>query len=169
MNVRKLLLSDAAAYTALRLRGLKECPTAFGTSYAEEKRRPASVFRDRLKPSLTTTAFGAFDGKILVGVATLVRETREKEKHKANIYGMYVAPEARRGGVGTLLIETCLRRCARLGGIRQVRLSVSATNAAAVGLYRSRGFTEYGREVDALKVAGRYYDELFLVRRLAKR
>ena len=52
-------------------------------------------------------------------------------------------------------------------GIRQVQLSVTANNLAATALYLSLGFTEYGREREALCVNGELYDEALMALPLA--
>jgi len=166
MIIRRLSPADSAEYRRVRLQGLRECPTAFGSSYAEEVARPRSAFARRLRQTTANWTFGAFEAGRLVGVLTLVRETRAKEKHKTAIYGMYVDPTARRRGVGRALIDRALRTAHRLRGVRQVRLAVVASNHPAVQLYQAAGFRVYGREVAALFVAGRYYAELFLVRKL---
>jgi ribosomal protein S18 acetylase RimI-like enzyme len=52
---------------------------------------------------------------------------------------LYVAPEARREGVGRKLVEAVVDR-ARERGCRRVELDVSSENPAAMALYRSLGF-----------------------------
>jgi len=166
MIIRRLSPADVADYRRLRLQGLRECPTAFGSSYAEEAARPRRAFAGRLAQTPANWTFGAFEAGRLVGVLTLVRETKAKEKHKAAIYGMYVDPTARRRGVGRALVDRAWRTASRLRGVRQVRLAVVASNRPALRLYETAGFSVYGREEAALFVGRRYYAELFLVRKL---
>ena len=52
---------------------------------------------------------------------------------------LYVAPEARREGVGRTLVEAVVDR-ARERGCRRVELDVNSENPAAMALYRSLGF-----------------------------
>jgi ribosomal protein S18 acetylase RimI-like enzyme len=52
---------------------------------------------------------------------------------------LYVAPEARREGLGRTLVEAVADR-ARERGCRRVELDVSSENPAAMALYRSLGF-----------------------------
>jgi ribosomal protein S18 acetylase RimI-like enzyme len=52
---------------------------------------------------------------------------------------LYVAPEARREGLGRTLVEAVIDR-ARERGCRRVELDVSSENPAAMALYRSLGF-----------------------------
>jgi ribosomal protein S18 acetylase RimI-like enzyme len=166
MVIRRLSPADLSIYRRIRLGGLRESPAAFGSSYAEEARRPRRAFASRLEQTPGKWMFGAFEDQRLVGVLNLVRETKAKEKHKAAIYGMYVERRARGKGVGRALLNRALATARRLRGVRQVRLAVVESNEPALRLYESAGFKIYGREESALFVGGRYYAELFLVRRL---
>jgi ribosomal protein S18 acetylase RimI-like enzyme len=165
MEIRQLSGEDAEMYRALRLRGLDESPTAFGSSYAEEVGRPVAVVKRRFADE-HNHIFGAFtgDGR-LVGMVTLRREPYVKLAHKANIYAMYVAPEARQQGVGRALMAAALARAEALG-VRQVNLTVTSTNEAAVGLYASCGFERFGLERDAFLIDGVFYDAAYMVLRL---
>jgi hypothetical protein len=61
MEIRQLSGEDAEMYRALRLRGLDESPTAFGSSYAEEVGRPVAVVKRRFADE-HNHIFGAFTG-----------------------------------------------------------------------------------------------------------
>ncbi|MFO6453326.1 MULTISPECIES: GNAT family N-acetyltransferase [unclassified Aeromicrobium] len=60
------------------------------------------------------------------------------------LISMWVAPEARRGGIGRALVETVV---AAAGG-RVLRLRVMADNAAAIAFYEGCGFTLTGAPPD---------------------
>jgi hypothetical protein len=49
MHIRRLNTSDASAFQLLYLLGLREAPTAFGSSYAEEKDRPTTFVESQLE------------------------------------------------------------------------------------------------------------------------
>lgn len=145
MEIRQLTAADAETYQALRLVALKESPTAFGSSYTEEADRPLDVVAKRFADEYNHV-FGAFtrDGE-LVGMVTLRREPYVKTAHKAAIYAMYVAPAL---------------------GVRQLNLSVTSTNEAAVALYESCGFERFGLERDAFLIDGVFYDAAYMVVRV---
>ncbi len=63
---------------------------------------------------------------------------------ECEILDLGVAPEARRQGVGGLLLDAALES-ARADGARTAHLEVRESNAAALGLYRRRGFKQIGR------------------------
>ena len=104
MEIRVLVSADAEKCQALRLQALQECPTAFSSSYEEERETPLAEVAQRLMPG-HTVVFGAFDGQRLVGTAVLHRETRLKRAHIAVVWGMYVDPDFRKRGVGRKLLD----------------------------------------------------------------
>jgi ribosomal protein S18 acetylase RimI-like enzyme len=163
MTIKRLSPADVPAYRRLRLRGLRESPAAFGSSYAEEVKRPLKAFAARLEPSADRWVFGAFVGGRLSGVVTLIREEKKKERHKASIYGLYVDPKVRQQGIGAQLIARVMATARRMRGLKQIRLGVVESNRPARRLYENAGFEVYGRERDALLVAGRFHAELLLV------
>ena len=160
MRIRQVTPADAAAYVELRLFGLQEASSAFGSTYQESVNRPLSEMEERLAPSEYSFTYGAFDEEgRLVGMVSLVRERMTKFKHRANIYAMYVHPDGRRHGTGRQLLETALEQARQLEGLEQVHLTVNATNEAARRLYLSLGFDVCGYDKQGLKEGDTYYDE----------
>ena len=165
MEIHQLSSAHAKAYQELRLFGLQESPTAFGSSYSEEVDRPLSMVAERIDDRLNHV-FGAFaaEGQ-LIGVTTLRRDGHVKGAHKAYIYAMYVTPEFRQRGVGRALLDAALARAAKLG-LRQVSLSVVTANRAAVHLYESAGFETFGLEREAFYVGEAFYDVAYMAVKL---
>lgn len=169
MSIRMLLEDDAAAFQEVRLQGLLECPSAFTSSYEEERERPLSVVAERLAPTPGHAVFGAFSASRLAGVVGLHREEPRKLAHKAFIWGMYVVPEYRKRGLGRRLVETALEHAESMTGLRQVSLGVNARNDAAIRLYEAVGFERFGVERGFLLVDGELHDEVMMVVRLPRR
>ncbi len=107
---------------------------------------------------------GAWLESDLVGIVGLQRERIRKLSHKAYIWGMYVAPAARRRGMGGRLLAHALTRAASMPGVRQINLGVNAANAEAVALYEAAGFTAFGVERGFMLLDGRLHDEIHMVR-----
>lgn len=161
--VRRLEPGDAAAWKALRLAALRECPAAFSASLDDECTTPLASIAARMAPDSGRNYFGAFDGDQLVGVVAMAREDAAKLRHKAFIRAMYVDPAARGQGAGRQLMAQALACAQGMDGLRSVTLDVTAGQEAALGLYQSLGFQVYGREPGALLVDGRLYDTLLMV------
>lgn len=168
MQPRQLGPEDAPAYQTLRLRALRESPAAFCASHADEAGRSVDEVAARLMPSAdgTPATFGVFGDGRLLGFVAVLRPARAKLRHTAELAGMYVAPEARRRGVARALLRTAIDHALALPGVRQVRLGVSAGNAAARALYEAHGFVCYGVEPDSMHVDGADHDQaLYMLRR----
>ena len=166
MAIRRLTPSDSSCYQALRLAALRDAPSAFGSSYEEEKDFPPDFIRSRLAAKPDGGVFGAFEGTSLLGLVALVRDKGQKRAHKALIFGMYVTPVARGKGTGRALLLEALALARSVPAIRQVNLSVNAGNAPAIHLYESAGFKAYGREPAALFVDGELHDEIHMILQL---
>jgi ribosomal protein S18 acetylase RimI-like enzyme len=159
--IRQLTPHDAAAYQTLRLRALRESPTAFSASHADEADRSPAEVAARLTPAPdgSRCVFGAFSGDRLAGFLAFIRPERAKLRHRAELAGTYVAPEFRRAGLGGMLLDAAVDHARSQAGVRQLHLGVNAANDAARSLYRSRGFVCVGVHPEALCVDGIYYDE----------
>ncbi|MCA9432338.1 MAG: GNAT family N-acetyltransferase [Candidatus Omnitrophica bacterium] len=160
-SIRILSARDMPVYRDIRLRGLREDSTAFGSSYEEELEYPDQKFLDRIAPSGVEghALFGSFEGEELVGVIGIAQLGKAKMRHTADIWGMYVKAEHRGRGIGRALLDEAIRFGAALDGVRRIRLAVNAKNEPARQLYRSRGFECYGNEPNALFIDGEYYNE----------
>ena len=88
----------------------------------------------------------------------------QKRAHKGALWGMYVRPGARTGGIGRRLIEAILDVARQ--HVELIQLTVVQDNARARRLYASLGFIDYGTERNALKQNGRYYDEVLMAKDL---
>jgi ribosomal protein S18 acetylase RimI-like enzyme len=163
MNVRTLTHADAAVFQLLRLAGLTECPTAFASSFDEECDLALAVVAERLGQRNDRAIFGAFQEHELVGMVGLKREDQLKLSHKAFIWGMYVAPKARKQGIGRLLVTNALAFAKLELQVRQVTLGVNAENGAAIALYERMGFKAFGREPCFMLVEGVPQDEIQMV------
>ncbi|QPF82473.1 GNAT family N-acetyltransferase [Bradyrhizobium genosp. L] len=161
IEIRRLTSADVALFRDIRLEALRSSPEAFASAFETEKLLPVGWFAERLERA---TVLGAFDGRELVGILGLSVDDGPKKRHKGLLVSMYVRSAARRARVGRRLIDAALELAAQ--SVELVQLGVTKGNDAALRLYQSAGFIEYGLERHALKIDGRYYDEILMAKQL---
>ena len=161
--VRPAIPSDAAALRELRLRALSSKPEAFGSDVSEDEAKPDSAWVERCTSTERSALFLAVEHSsgALVGMTGIVHDGRVKTGHLGNIWGVFVAPEARGNHLGQKLIEAALA-WGRERGLRRVSLTVETGNAPAISVYLKAGFTVYGVDREVLLVDGKFYDELLM-------
>jgi GNAT superfamily N-acetyltransferase len=146
--LRPLEPSDAAAYNAFLRQGVLAHPDTLRISAADIDAAP---FKTLDTSEGCTLAAVAADGDWL-GVVTVERESgREKRRHIAWIYRMYVAASAAGRGVGRDLLAAAIARAEQLPGVTKLNLTVAAHNLRAVALYEAAGFVPFSREPDAFR------------------
>jgi RimJ/RimL family protein N-acetyltransferase len=160
-EVRRLTASDAEAYRALRIEGLKLSPASFGSSLAEEGDRPASAWAERLDKGF---AFGLFEAGALVGIAGFHREGMRNTEHRGQLVGVYLTPAARGRGGSDPLMAAVIDEARN--HVLQLHLAVTQSNHSARRLYERHGFVTYGEDPRGLKVDGVFYDDYLMVLRL---
>ena len=149
----------------LRLEALLNEAIAFASSYADEKAFGDDLWIARLQSAVqrdnNMTFYAELDGK-LVGMATANWRAREKTRHAATIYSVYVSQVARGRGIGLALLRTILQELSALPHIEKVSLTVNSDCLPALRLYQRLGFKLLGTAKRELKVDGRYYDLHYL-------
>ena len=91
-------------------------------------------------------AFGAFDGEKLLG---FVEGTPERWNNRYRISNICVLDETRRrGGIGSLLMDTILAEAAGCGA-RMAVLETQTCNENAIAFYRKHGFSIIGLDLYA--------------------
>ena len=102
------------------------------------------------------------DGKgvALAGIESL--GSKYKIRHRAE-FGISVLKDYEGLGIGRAMTEACIE-CAKNAGYVQLELDVVADNARALSLYKSVGFTEYGRNPLGFNSRESGFQELLLMR-----
>lgn len=157
LAIRPIQAHEWATYRDLRLRALRDAPDAFGSNFAAESMRSDEAWAQRILAATTSgkdCPLFAFDGKQVCGLIWCKLST--DDALRADLYQMWVAPEARGRGAGRALLEAALD-WARKKACRQVHLGVTAADSPALRLYQSHGFRALGpleplREGSALMV-----------------
>lgn len=163
-DIRLLTIEDIDQFRQLRLEGLLQNPEAYGSTHELESQYPISKFEQRLAEDKDKIVIGAFIKERLIGSMTLIRESGMKERHKANLYGVYLSKGYRGHGIAYEMLKSCHDLARSDWQIEQIRLAVVSTNTNAIKLYESLGYTTYGIEKNALKHLGVYSDETLMVK-----
>jgi len=168
MTIKRLSPSHAGEYRALMLEAYAAHPDAFTSSVAERQRLPLRWWEARLSaaPSAKKLVLGAFHDGQLVGVVGLSFEQREKVRHKATLFGMYVRPTFRGRGIGRELVQLGLEHARERPGVKVVQLTVTETNRPAVSLYENCGFIRFGVEPMAVAAESGYVSKIHMWRRV---
>ncbi len=163
--VRELTVDDIPALQALRREALRAAPWAFSASPDDDVARSRDFVEQSLR-SGTSVVFGSFVEAVLVGMVGVSRDPKQKYRHKAQIWGMYVRADARGSGRGAALLQAAVERCRAWPSVTQVHLCVSAKAEAAQRLYERHGFQAWGREPQALLIGDELIDDIHMLRRL---
>ena len=136
--------------------------TDFLLSYPDENsfdpEQEAQFLNEKTESSNEIEILAIIDGKV-VGTAGIEAKGRKyKVKHRAEM-GISILKEYWGLGLGKALSEACIH-CAKEAGYTQLELNVVAENEVAISLYKSLGFTEFGRNPKGFNSRISGYQEL---------
>jgi len=150
LAIRRITESDGPLLRTIRLRALKEDPDAFGSTYADQAAYPAQ----RWSAMAAESADGddrcvllAFHGEAPAGMIRTVRDGRRPGVF--GVYSVWVAPDARRRGVGLALLDAIEAWVRSVRGFL-LELSVMEDGQAAQALYEAHGYRLDGRRERAI-------------------
>ena len=164
MEIKVIDKSDWLSYQKLRLTALKVAHESFGSTYEREVQFTEQQIIERISPDSNKFFMGIFDEKELIGMVSFHREVGQKDRHKGDIYGMFIHGDYQNKGLAKLLLSTLINKVKEeYPDLEQIRLSVVSNNISAVKLYGHLGFEKYGVEINALKSGDKYFDEDLMV------
>ena len=133
-----------AKYRTVRLRALQDTPLAFGSTYEREVGLTDEEWAARAARCSGGRDVGFMarcDGEF-VGLALCLVDGEDGAV--GDLISMWVAPEARKSGVGRMLIDAIVAWAAG-HGMKMLRLMVTSVNDGAMEFYRRLGFERTGR------------------------
>ncbi|MGQ0712684.1 MAG: GNAT family N-acetyltransferase [Gemmatimonadaceae bacterium] len=138
MTIERLAPGDEERLRTLRFRSLRDAPDAFATTYEEALAWPSENWSRQLEHSATFVAMTHGSDLGLVRGAL-----HDQSPDTAYVISMWVAPEVRRQGVGSALVDAVVD-WARAKGVRRLLLDVSEQNTRAITFYIGKGFAPTG-------------------------
>lgn len=141
--LERITVGNAPDFKAVRLRALRESPSAFGSTYARESQLSDADWLKRAADWSSDRSVGylAMDGLTTCGIAAAF--LNERDPLKADLISMWVAPTHRRSGIGRLLIGA-IHTWARARGAYTLQLMVTSSNKTAIEFYERNGFSMTG-------------------------
>ncbi len=142
-TIEPLSLQLTEEFRAVRLRALKDTPTAFGSTYAKESRFSDSDWLQRVDTwnGPGGVCFLGMDEGAPCGI--IAGYFDKNVAQRAWVASMWVAPTHRRTGLGTMLMDAVKSWANKLGAA-ELRLMVTSNNAAAMRFYERCGYTFTG-------------------------
>ena len=136
--------------------------TDYLLSYPDENsfdhEQESEFLEEKTRSSDEIEIIAIIDG-IVAGTAGIEAVGRKyKVKHRAEL-GISILKEYWGLGLGKALTKACIQ-CAREAGYTQLELNVVAENEAAISLYQSLGFEEFGRNPRGFNSRESGYQEL---------
>ena len=159
VTIRSTTADDAPRLRALRVEALASSPTSFGSDLSDVD---AHDWVKVAAGDADNAVFVAEHASHLIGMTGAYRSTRRKERHHADLWGVYVRPDWRRMGLAQALVNAAVA-WARDAGVVIVKLTV-VPESGARACYERCGFKVTGVDPAALLWDGRYYDELLMHR-----
>lgn len=108
------------------------------------------------------------DSTSLIAAAGIHRVRNPKFSHRARLWGIFVSPDHRGRGLGRAVTSAALDLARTWNGVERVDVAVSDNSPAALHIYQSLGFIEWGREPESTRHDGKRYDEIFLSLRIER-
>lgn len=162
LTLREVTETDAAAMLAFT--AAVDAESTFLSREPAESPRSVPLERQRITQVLGRPGslfLVVVDDDLIVAALDFHGGTRKRTSH-AGEFGLSVRKPYWNAGLGGRLLDALIEWARQGGLIRKIRLRVQAGNAAAIALYRSRGFTEEGRLARELRVDGAWVDLLVM-------
>jgi ribosomal protein S18 acetylase RimI-like enzyme len=155
--------NDIKAYYQLLTKAITDEPQFFRVAAVDIQ---GEIFPT--KDTFENFTLGAFsdDGELL-GTAGFKRDLFVKLKHKGLIFRMYVSEKAKGLGLGRKLLQALIEKACQDKSLKQIYLTVVATNRRAKSLYLSEGFEVFSTERNSIQMAeNEFVDEDSMIKYL---
>lgn len=139
IGVRRITAEEWPLLRELRLAGLLDAPQAFGQRHETAAAEPETEWQAAARASAQGNRRIWFIARDEAAMALGLVQARRRPEHDCLLFSMWVAPAARRAGVGRLLVDAVDEWAVGWGG-RRIVLWVFGTNEGALRFYQRLGF-----------------------------
>jgi GNAT superfamily N-acetyltransferase len=154
VSIKRISPDEWPVLRDIRLRSLRDSPEAFGQRYDEAASGSDEDWASTAKASAEGNRRIWFIARDDADAPVGVVQARRRQPFDCLLFSMWVAPEARRLGVGSALVDA-VQDWGTSWGARRVVLWVLAANEPAMRFYDRIGFTLLSDGPDA--ESGRAY------------
>jgi RimJ/RimL family protein N-acetyltransferase len=138
---------EIVAFRAVRLDALRDDPHPLVDLYRVEQRKS---LLHHLSMLTNNVVMGAYFDDALSGMTCATILPQERIRHKAIVWGTYVAPTLRGQSVGTAMQRAALDHLITKG-VRTCLASVAADNLQAITMFKRVGFFETHHEKNGMR------------------
>lgn len=141
IEIKTLSPDQWQLYKTIRCRALAEAPYAYSSTLDDALKRSDEEWQQltlQYARDPNSTTYFTFEGEVPCGMSACVVDGSEAE-----MFAVWVDPDYRRKGIGSLLIEFA-RAWSELQGARKLKVGVFDDNLAALVFYRLAGFKDLG-------------------------
>jgi ribosomal protein S18 acetylase RimI-like enzyme len=142
--ITRITPGNVSTFKDVRLRALRDTPSAFGSTYARESELSDAEWTRRAIRWNGERGIGflAIDDAIGCGIVGSMLD--ENDATRATLVSMWTTPTHRRRGIARRLVDEVVA-WARAHDVTAIRLMVTSSNAPAVSFYEQLGFACTGR------------------------
>jgi L-amino acid N-acyltransferase YncA len=166
--IDKLPVERWEEFKNLKIEGLTTDPSAFTQTLSDVKNSPDTDWKMPLGKALkgeNAIIFAEYKGK-LIGIGGVHLFSREKVKHNASLESLYVSPEYRRKGIAKEIVKRELEFLAKSPEIKMAFAEIFSSQTASLVLHKELGFEVVGTIKDFMQWEGKYYDSVFVQKKI---
>jgi len=161
-DIRKLETDHWFIYKHLRLSALVNDPQAFIGIHEEKLKVSDEAWKAQFNFEHNKILF-LFEGNQAVGMAGYDINHYTKNAHVASIYYVYVHPDYRHQGLGSMLLQAVEDDIKKLHPqVIKLKLEVSSAQIGAFHMYEKAGFVRCGTYKMEIRHGDEYYDTLLM-------
>lgn len=155
-------------YKSLKLEAIKQDTSAFSYELSEAIASPDADWKaplEKLAKGENIMVFAEHQGK-LVGMGTTHLFIKERFKHNASLESLYVNPEYRRQGIAEEIEKRQIAIISKRPGMQYIFGEIFSSQIGSLELHKKLGFEVVGVIPGFMQWEGKYYDSIFIHKKI---